>query len=635
MSPRFASRLGPDELARSSIDRAALRRVLRFATAYRRQLVVYGAIIVVTNLMALGPPLLFKSLIDFLQQHQSAPGQRGVMTPAVEHRLLLLFGLAVGLAIATTGVNLVSRWLGSVVGEGLIHDLRVALFEKVQRMPIAFFTRTQTGSLLSRLSNDVIGAQGTVGTGATVLDQVVGLTSVLTTMFVLSWKVTALALLVVPLFLVTDRVLGRRLAAMSRRRMDQNADLSSTLAERFNVSGAQLVKLFGRPAEETAAFAVNAAAVRDSGITIAVYGRLYYGLLALAGSLGTAAVYWFGGRAVLNDGLQLGTLTALAAFVTKLYSPLTTLASARTDLLTALVSFDRCFEVLDAPIAIDEKPNAVVLGGQAPVIGRVDVDHVVFRFPAPSEVSVASLEAGAPTTLSDEPSAEILHDVSFVAQPGQLVALVGHSGAGKTTLASLIPRLHDVTGGAVRIDGIDVRDLTLQSLVDAVGVVSQDPHMFHDSIMANLRYGRPEATDADVVAACRGARIHDVIASLPEGYDTVVGERGYRLSGGEKQRLAIARVLLKQPAIVVLDEATSHLDSENEAAIQEALREALVGRTAIVIAHRLSTVQDADLILVIDEGRIVERGTHDELLRTAGVYADLFEVQHRGAIERA
>jgi len=613
---RFHYGMAPEELKKAAIDRATLGRTWRFARRYRTRLLVYGGIIVAGTLLALLPPLVFMALIDLVDSHRG--------DTSVDRRLTLLFLAAVALAIVMTSVQLVSRWIGSAIGEGLIFDMRLALYEKVQRMPIAFFTRTQTGALLSRLSNDVIGAQSTVSTAATVFSDVLTLVSVLGAMLILSWRVTVLALFVVPIFLILDRVLGKRLAAMSRRRMVLNADMSSTMTERFNVAGALLVKLFGRPRAELSTFGDRAAAVRDTGISIAILGRLYYGMLALAGALGTAAVYWFGGRAVLRGSLSIGTLTALAAYVTRLYSPLTDLASARTDLLTALVSFDRCFEVLDAPEAIVEKPDAVALAAPA---GRVSVENVTFRYPAPSAVSVASLEAGSPDKLSDEPGGIVLHDVSFTAEPGQTVALVGPSGAGKTTLTSLLPRLYDPTEGVVRLDGHDVRDLTLESLSEAVGVVSQDPHLFHDTIIANLRYARPSATDVEIIEACRAARIHDVIASLPEGYDTVVGERGHRLSGGEKQRLSIARVLLKQPAVVVLDEATSHLDSENESAIQGALSEALSGRTAIVIAHRLSTIVAADQILVIQEGRLIERGNHAELLAQDGLYRELFLTQ--------
>ncbi len=602
------------------MNRATLRRAWGFARAYRRHLVAYLGTIVLAALVGTLPPLVFKALID----NALPPGHRD---PGLVN---WLFVAAVALAVVTTGLNLVNRWLGSRIGEGLIYDLRVALYDHVQRMPIAFFTRTQTGSLMSRLSSDVLGAQQTVATAARATSDLFTLVFTLAAMLALSWKVTLLSLVVIPGFVLLDRRLARRLAALSRRRMALNADMSATMTERFGVSGALLVKLFGRPASESREFSDRAARVRDSGVEHAVAGRIYYGTLALGGALGTAAVYWLGGHAVLDGSIEIGTLTALAAYAARLYSPLTDLASARVDLLTALVSFDRVFEVLDAPRAITDRPGARPLDASGPIAGRIEVDDVWFRYPAPSEVSVASLEAGGGPAngLPTEPSHPILRGVSFVAEPGQVVALVGPSGAGKTTLTSLIPRLYDVTSGAVRIDGRDVRDVALQSIADAVGVVSQDPHLFHDTVGANLRYARPDATDAEVVAACKAACIHDVIQALPDGYETLVGERGYHLSGGEKQRLAIARVLLKRPVIIVLDEATSHLDSESEAHIQEALATALSGRTSIVIAHRLSTIAAADQILVLDRGRIVERGRHDDLLAAGGLYQELYETRY-------
>jgi ATP-binding cassette subfamily B protein len=598
------------------VDRASLRRAWEYARPYRAKLAAYLGVIVLTSIVAVLPPLVFKRLID-----HSIPNKD-------MHGVTVLFGVAVFLALLQTGLNLLGRWFSAAIGEGLIYDMRTRLYEHVQRMPMAFFTRVQTGSLLSRLSNDVLGAQQTVGTLSSVVSDLFTLITVIGVMIVLSWQVTIATLIVVPLFIFLDRKLGQRLAALSRRQMVANASMSTTMTERFNVAGAQIVKLFGRPRREAAEFRSRAAEVRDAGVSIAMTGRIYYGALALVGSLGVAAVYWLGGRAVIEGSMTIGTLTALAAYVTRLYSPLTDLASTRVDLLTALVSFDRVFEVLDRPSTIVDAPDAVALAHPS---GRVDVSDVWFRYPAAVEVSIPSLEADANAALSSEPSDWILRGVSFSAAPGTTVALVGPSGAGKTTLTGLVPRLYDVTSGSVSIDGHDVRSVTLQSLADAIGVVSQDPHLFHTSIAENLRYAAPGATDADLVEACTAARIHDVIAALPEGYDTVVGERGYRLSGGEKQRLAIARVLLKDPAIVILDEATSHLDSENEVQIQRALAAALAGRTAIVIAHRLSTIRAADEILVVEGGRIVERGTHESLIAAGGLYAELYETQYATA----
>src|SRR5438270_1349314 len=614
---RMYGRPDPEELKDAGIDRGTLRRAWTFARAYRRAMIAYLGVIILGAVVGALPPLVLKQLID-------------KAIPEKNHALLyVLVAIAAGLALTQTVIGLVNRWLSARIGEGLIFDLRVKLFEHVQRMPIAFFTRTQTGSLLSRLSNDVLGAQQAVGTVASGVSNVLTLAVTLGLMFHFSWEVTAMALAVVPAIVVIDRRLGRKLAALSRSRMKINASMSTTMTERFNVSGALLVKLFGRPKAEADEFADRAGAVRDSGVELAMAGRIYYGSLALVGGLGTVAVYWLGGEAAISGALTIGALTALAQYVSRLYSPLTDLASARVDLLTALVSFERVFEVLDTPPAVDDLPGATALA--APVEGRLEIEDVWFRYPSAATVSIESLEGEGVRERRDEPSEPVLRGVSFSAGPGTVVALVGPSGAGKTTLSSLIPRLYDVTSGVVKIDGRDVRDLTLESVTGAVGVVSQDPHLFHDTVAVNLRYARPDATDEEIVAACRAARIHDVIAALPDGYDTVVGERGYRLSGGEKQRLSIARLLLKAPAVVVLDEATSHLDSENEALIQQALGVALAGRTAVVIAHRLSTIAAADQILVLDGGRIVERGRHAELLRAGGLYSGLFETQFRAA----
>jgi ATP-binding cassette subfamily B protein len=592
----------------AKVDRVTLKRAWGFAQPYRGQLIALLLTIAVTSGVAVLPPRIFQLLID-----------RAIPAKDIGY-VNVLFLFAVAAALGETALRSLNRWFSAHIGEGLIFDLRMAMFARGQQLPLAFFTRTQTGALLNRMSSDVVGAQATVGTISTVWSDVCLLGAVLVEMVIYSWQITLASLMIMPLLVVIDRTLSTRIVTLSRQRMQLQGTMSSTIAERFNVSGALLVKLFGRSKSELEMFADTAGTVRDTGVTLAMTSRLYYASLTFIGALGTAAVYWIGARAVINGSLSVGELVALSLLVSRLYSPLTDLASARVDLLGALVSFERCFEILDAPLPILDKDDAVDLDRCR---GEVVFDDVRFRYPAPSSVSVMSLEGDGETPLSDEPSSEILHGVSFTAEPGQLVALVGPSGAGKTTMANLIPRLYDVTGGAVKVDGHDLRDLTLQSLRSSIGVVTQDPHLFHDTIEHNLRYARANATNEEIQEACRRARIHDVIASLPDAYDTVVGERGYRLSGGEKQRLAIARLFLKDPAIVILDEATSHLDAETEALVQEAFGAALAGRTAIVIAHRLSTIQNADQILVVDGGRIVERGTHAELIKQGGLYRDL------------
>ncbi len=612
--------MDPAELRKASVDRTSLRRIWRFVSPYRTMLGLYLLAIIAGAVVGAVPPLLVKRLID-----HAIP----------KHDLSSVNMLAAGmvaLAFVSTGISLLNRWFGSAIGEGIIYDLRTSLYDHVQRMPIAFFTRTQTGSLMTRLTNDVLDAQNAVGTVASILSDIFTLVVTLVFMFRLSPSITMLALLVLPPFVVLDRVLSHRITRLSRRRMELNATMGAGMNERFNVGGAMLVKLFGRPDVEGRDFSRRAAAVRDTGIKQALLGRILFAALALVGSVGTAVVYWLGGRAAVTGSLKVGTVVALAAYVTRLYSPLTDLASTRVDVLTTLVSFDRVFEVLDAPRAIDDTPGAEPL--PAPVAGRIQFDDVSFRYPAASTVSIASLEAEG-SKLSPDPSATVLSDISFLAEPGTMTALVGPSGAGKTTLSALVPRLYDVTSGAIKIDGHDVRDVTLASLSQATGVVTQDAHLFHDTIATNLRYAAPEATDDELIEACKAARIHHVIAALPEGYDTIVGERGYRLSGGEKQRIAIARVLLKDPAIVILDEATAHLDSETELLIQQALAVALAGRTSLVIAHRLSTIQAADQILVLENGHIVERGPHETLLAAGGAYADLYYTQYaRGNVDR-
>jgi ATP-binding cassette subfamily B protein len=615
MSRRYGRR-DVAELKAANVTPGTMGRIWRFLKPYRLRLTIYLAVIIAGAAIGSVPPLLVKTLID-----------RGVG----HHDVSLVDALAagmVGLALATTALALVSRWFGSVIGEGIIYDLRVKLYDHVQRMPIAFFTRTQTGSLMSRLTNDVMDAQNAVSTAASVLSDVFTLVATLVPMFVLSPAITGFALVVLPPFVLIDRLMAGRISRLARRQMQFNADMSVTMTEKFNVAGALLVKLFGRPDRESQEFSRRAAGVRDAGVRLALLSRYLFAALSLVGAVGTAAVYWLGGREAATGHLAVGTVVALAAYVTRLYSPLTDLASTRVDVLAALVSFDRVFEVLDTVPSVADRPGATAL---TDVSGRIEASHLWFRYPAAAEVSVASLERSADTVdeaLPTEPGAWVLEDLSFVAEPGTMTALVGPSGAGKTTLSGLIPRLYDVGEGSLSIDGRDVRDVTLASLSAAVGVVSQDAHLFHDTVKANLLYARPDATDAELVQACQAARIHDLIVSLPDGYDTVVGERGYRLSGGEKQRLALARVFLKNPAIVILDEATAHLDSETELLVQQALAAALAGRTSVVIAHRLSTIQAADQILVIDRGRIVARGTHAELIARGGLYADLYRTQY-------
>jgi ATP-binding cassette subfamily B protein len=618
----------PSQLAGATVDRSLVWRVWRFARPYRWMLLVYLGIIVATALVQLAPPLLFRSIIDSAIPN----GDRAYLN--------LLAGLAVLAALGGAALAVADRYVSSRIGEGVIYDLRVALFAHVQRMPVAFFTRTQTGALTNRLNTDVVGAQRALtGTIGSVVSNVITLVTTLAAMALLEWRLTLLSLVVLPLFILPAKRVGRRLQAVTRQQMDLNASMNTTMTERFNVAGALLVKLFGRGRDEERSFATRADGVRVAGIKAALLGRTFFIALGLVGAIGTAAIYWVGGLQVISGALSIGTLVAMAAYVGRLYGPLTALSNAPVDLMSAFVSFDRVFEVLDAPLPLTDRPGAVDL---VDVRGQVEIDHVWFAYPTETIVPTLELDPAVASPSTDGRGngeggrvRNVLRGISARIEPGELVALVGPSGAGKTTLSMLIPRIYDVTDGAVRIDDRDVRDLTLTSLHGAIGVVTQDPHMFHDSVGNNLRYAHPDATSDEVEAACRAAQIHDVITRMPDGYDTVVGERGYRLSGGEKQRLAIARMLLKDPAIVILDEATSNLDTENEALVQEALRVALAGRTSFVIAHRLSTIVSADQILVLDEGRIVERGRHPELVARGGLYAELYRTLVRDDVTAA
>jgi ATP-binding cassette subfamily B protein len=598
-------------VVRQQLAPGTLKRVARFAKPYRSMLLVFLVLIVVDAAIGASNPLIYRAIINdgIIHHHRSL--------------IVVLAVVVAGLAVFDAGLSLWQRWVSARIGEGLIFDMRAKVFEHVQRMPLAFFTRTQTGALVSRLNNDVLGAQQAfTDTFSSVVSNVMGVGITLGAMFFLAWPITLVALALLPVFLVPARWVGRRLAALTRESYVLNAQMTNTMTERFNVAGALLVKLFGRPAREVEAFEDKAGRVRDIGVTQAIYARVFMAALVLTASLATAVVYGWGGTEAARGVLSIGTLVALTAYLNRLYGPLTALSNVQVDVMTALVSFDRVFEVLDLPPMIAEKPDARDIP-RGPAV--VEMSHVEFSYPTAEEVSLASLESVA--VLDQAPSSQVLFDVSFRAEPGQLVALVGPSGAGKTTISHLIPRLYDVRSGSVRINGVDVRDATLQSIHDVVGVVTQDAHMFHETIRSNLLYAKPGATEDELDEALRAAQILPLVQSLPDGLDTVVGDRGYRLSGGEKQRVAIARLLLKAPDVVVLDEATAHLDSESEVAVQAALRSALAGRTSVVIAHRLSTVRDADKILVVEDGRIVEQGTHSELLAAGGLYSELYATQ--------
>ena len=593
------------------LDRGTLRRVAGFARPHRRLIAVFLGLTVVDAAMVVVMPLLVKRIVD-----------DGILKG--DNGLVVTIALVMaGVAVFTAVLSVLGGWLSSRIGEGLIFDLRSRVFGHVQRQSLAFFTRTQTGALVSRLNNDVIGAQRAfTSTLSSTVANSIAVVVVGITMLALSWQVTLLCLGLFPILFLASRFVGTKLAGLTRAQMDGNADLGNLMTERFNVGGAMLLKLFGRRTDEDDQFAEKAAVVRDLGVRISLITRIFGASMMLVPALATALVYGVGGSLAIDGTLTVGTLLALATLLLRLLGPLQGLSNVRVDVMTALVSFERVFEVLDLPSLIKEKHPAVALPRTA---SRLEFDHVSFTYPGADDVSLASLEVVA--RAESRPTTEVLHDISFVADTGQMVALVGPSGAGKTTITHLVARLYDADAGSVRVGGHDVRDVTLQSLEDVVGYVTQDAHMFHDTIRANLLYARPEATDEDIWRALEDGQIASLVRSLPDGLDTVVGDRGYRLSGGERQRLAIARLLLKAPAIVVLDEATAHLDSESEAAVQTALDTALEGRTSLVIAHRLSTVRNADLILVVDDGRVVQQGTHTGLLAQGGLYADLYRTQ--------
>ena len=611
MPPPLRSFSRDSSITSHKLAPGTLRRIANFARPYRGWLIAFLVLIVFDALISAAGPLVYKAIID-----------EGIIKGRSAF-VVAMAGLVALLAIVSAVNGIAQRWFSARIGEGLVFDLRTQVFDHVQTMPIGFFTRARTGALVTRLNSDVQGAQQAfTSTLSNVVGNIVGVTATLVAMFVLSWQITLLSLVLLPLFVLPARWVGRKLAGITRERYDLNSEMGQTMTERFNVSGALLVKLFGQPDRESESFSTSAGRVRDIGVTQAMYARVFMSSLGLLASLAIAVAYGLGGVMAIHGTIGVGTVVALTAYLGQLYGPLTSLSNVQVDVMTTLVSFERVIEVLDLESMIKESPTATSLP-TGPV--GVELDHVDFRYPTAEEVSLASLEGVA--KLDELSSETILHDVSFTVQPGQMVALVGPSGAGKTTIAGLVSRLYDPVAGSIKVGGTDLRDATLQSIHDTVGVVSQDAHLFHESLRGNLLYAKPDATDAELVAVLRAAQIWDVVEHLPQGLDTVVGDRGHRMSGGEKQRIAIARLLLKNPAVVVLDEATAHLDSTSEAAVQDALGVALEGRTSIVIAHRLATIRAADQIIVVDNGKVVEQGTHDQLIALDGLYATLSRTQ--------
>ncbi|MDT5040309.1 MAG: hypothetical protein QOE51_1294 [Actinoplanes sp.] len=602
-----------DRVTKHQLTRGTTRRILRFARPYRRDIIVFLVTVVFDACIGVATPVLAGHVINAITGGGSAAA--GIVV-----RLALMIA---GLAVVDAFLSLAQRWYSARIGEGIILDLRTKVYDHVQRMPLQFFTRTQTGALVSRLNNDVTGAQRAfTSTLSGVVSNVIQLVLTAAVMFSLSWQITVLSIVLLPMFIIPARRVGKKLAEITRESYNLDAKMNATMTERFNVSGALLVKLFGRPEAEAARFGERAERVRDIGVQQAMFSRTFFVAMLLVASLAQALTYGLGGWLAVTGSVTAGTVVTLALLLTRLYGPLTALSNVRVDVMSALVSFDRVFEVLDLKPGIEEKPDAVPVPAGA---GKVEFRGVKFRYPSAHEVSLASLEDVA--TLDRTENAPVLKGVDFTVEPGQMVALVGPSGAGKSTTSMLVSRVYDATEGAVLVGGVDVRDATLDSLRDTIGVVTQDSHLFHETIAENLRYAEPGATEEDMWAALGAAQVEELVRSLPDGLETVVGERGYRFSGGEKQRIAIARLLLKHPSIVIMDEATAHLDSESEAAVQRALSVALRGRTALVIAHRLSTVREADLILVMDGGRIVERGRHSDLVARGGLYAELYRTQ--------